>query len=577
MLSILIVSYFLIGWFMSFLVLNRETCLSERIVFAVAFNIAFISASMHAMGTFGTFDYSLILLTEASIMLLVISAKIDDIGFVLRKATLPKLNRRQAGVVGVIGVQLLLSVYHSMLFPVEGGDPVSYHIPYAIMFWEKGRIVNGVGHLWCCNAFPHAIHVLNSYMFWVNGGFEEGLVRALSPVMLAMIALLTFLFIQTTEGKKAAYVGVLLLFSVPYLIAHGQSAYINLPDVFFVSLGLYYLFKGLDSNRYLFLSGAFGGFAMLVKPSAIIFYFIAIPIMFFFRNKLSWRGMGWFGVGCLVFLGPLWYIRNITIWGTPFYPHLPVGETAPYSMSRLKFLLLYMFDDQININWGHGPMFLTFGIIGLCYTKWKGFSYEEQFMLLWLICGAAATAVFLQNGRHMLHMIIPQVYFAAKGALWLLSKRDWVRTASVAYIIVLIIPPLALGAYGFKNMQIRDGGFSFHLPIPPSNRSEFLREQWGEIYEAFEFVYGTPNNATFLTNQPDLYLMERDIYISRNFEFESVEVGVGELKRAGVGYVYHNKNLPVNPIGEELFNSLNDTMYFTPVFNNNIVEIYKIR
>jgi hypothetical protein len=265
------------------------------------------------------------------------------------------------------------------------------------------------------------------------------------------------------------------------------------------------------------------------------------------------------------------------IWGTPFYPYLPTGESAPYALSDLKFIFLYFFDEEININWGHGPLLLSFGIVGLLYVKWCGFSKEETFMLIWLVLGITATAVFLKNGRHMLHTIIPQIYFASKGVLWLLSKNDWIRKVSISCIVLFSLPTFVLGAYGFKNMQILNNGIKFFPPLPPENRSEFLRQQWGEIYDAFEFAHATPPETRFFTNQPDWYLMERELFIPRNFKLDSVEAGAGELKAADVWYVYYNMNLPIDPKGTALFNSLNDTNYFTLVFENNVVKIYKIK
>ncbi|MBI5158739.1 glycosyltransferase family 39 protein [Candidatus Micrarchaeota archaeon] len=576
--------YFIPGYLLSYYLFKKIDSL-ERIVFSSAFSIVFIGAFMHLLGITSGFS-----LASAIAVPLAFSA----IFFFLnrRKIPVPKISKFvfpsfsnfEKAVLLFVLVQVALAFYYALFFPIEGGDPVLYHAPYAKWFFESGAIYNVDGVLDCCNAFPHGIHVFNSWFYFLEGNADDFFARLLAPVSSLLSGLLAFLFAKKFFDRQTAFFALLVFYSIPLVVAHSSIAYFNLVEAFLEGTAFYFLFSALKekSARCFIASGLLGGFLPLIKPSGAIFFFIAFfPLFLFFRPKL--RHVALFFVSSLLMLAPLWYARNYFEFGNPVYPHSFFGSDKPYRMLPYEFAPFYFFDKIVGVAGGLGPFLLSFGLAGIVFAGFK--RLEPKFCLLWLVGVIIFTSLFTQDLRFTLLGVFQIAVFSANGMRELLARNNglW-RKAIILLIILQLLPALFFGLFSFKTSQIAYGEqtLSLRVGFPPPSSEDFLKTLYGsDVYDAFVFIRTqTPEDSKVFSTEPLVYLFNRRVYLPKNLNLsEDVGEAVEVLKEKQISYVFFTVmdrkgfSISKNPI----FENLNNTAYFEKVFGKENAEVYLVK
>lgn len=576
--------YFIPGYLLSYSLFKRMDAL-ERILFSSAFSISFIGAFMHVLGITAGFSLASAItvpLVFCAIFLFLNRKKINlKATFMQRLPILPNFEKI---VLLFVFVQVALSFYYAVFFPIEGGDPVLYHAPYAKWFFESGKIYNVDGMLDCCNAFPHGIHLFNSWFYFLEGSADDFFARLLAPVSSVLGGLLVFLFAKKFFERQTAFFALLVFYSIPLVIAHSSIAYFNLAEAFLEGTAFYFLFSALKekSERLFIASGLLGGFLPLIKPSGAIFFFIAVfPLFLFFRPRL--RNVALFFVSSLLLLSPLWYARNYFEFGNPVYPHSFFGSDKPYGMLPHEFAPFYFFDKILGVAGGLGPFLLSFGLAGMFFAGFKRF--EPKFCLLWLSGIILFTSLFTQDLRFTILGVVPIALFSANGMRELLARNTglW-RTAILLLILIQLLPALFFGFFSFKTSQIAYGAqtLSLRLGFPPPSSEDFMKTLYGrDVYDAIVFIKTqTPKDAKVFSTEPLIYLFDRRVYIPENLNLSGdLTEAVGVLKEKKIGYVFFavvdrkGFSISSNPV----FENLNNTAYFEKVFVRENAEVYKVK
>ncbi len=536
---------------------------------------------MHLLGvTSGFSSYSAIgipLIFSITLLFLNKDKLHQDIHFSLKFSALEK------AIFIFVFLQVVLAFYYALFFPIEGGDVVTYHAPYAKWFFEAGRIYNVEGFLGCCNAFPHGIHLFNSWFYLLEGEADDFFIRLLAPVSSLLSGLLIFLFSKKFFGRETAFYALLVFYSIPLVVAHSSIAYFNLAEAFLEGTAFYFLFAALKQNdsKQFIASGLIGGFLPLIKPSGAIFFFITIILFAVFRPKI--KNVILFFVASLLFLSPIWYLRNYLEFGNPVYPHSFFGKDKPYGLLPYEFVPFYFFDAIIGVPGGVGPFMLSFGLIGIFFAGVKRF--ESRFCLLWLLGVMVFTSLFTQDFRFTLLGAIPIALLSANGMRELLARNNgWWKKAVILLIAFEILPALVFGIVSFKTSQISYGQQTLLLGIgfPPPSSETFLRTMYGDdAYDAFVFIKTqTPKSSKVLSTEQTLYFIDRPTYISLNIDFpQNLTASISILKEKRIDYVLFiiadrkGFNVPSNPV----FDNLNNTEYFELVFERDNSRVYKVK
>ena len=233
--------------------------------------------------------------------------------------------RPRPQVIMAFGILLLVLAFFSglALYPVNGFDATSYHLPLArdLVAHHGLRFDPFVRY----SFFPQTGESLFAVMLMLSTNPIR--CGALEYSMLAVTALmLAAWFINARRGIGAGFVAAIVLLASPDVIFTGTTAYVDTTTMGFV---LAALLVGLDGAREparrrssLFLMGIFIGAAASTKYTGLLFgALVAIGVLIAVRRSplALWRDLAGAVAGaCLVALP--WYAWTIHTTGEPFYP-----------------------------------------------------------------------------------------------------------------------------------------------------------------------------------------------------------------------------------------------------------------
>lgn len=576
-----LLGYFLPGYLASFLIFGkRGVSAAERLLFSVAFSIAFVGALMNLLGMTAGFSKESTLAIMLAFCAAAFIAKRKDILSHRLELKLPAMQLPEKAILAFALVQIVFAFYYAVFFPTDGGDAVAYHAPYAKLFYERGAIYDAEGFLEQRNAFPHGLHLFGTWFYLLNDGVDDLFARLVAPVTASLLALAVYLFAKKLFGVRAGFFAVLAFFSMPLVIAHASSAYINLPEAFFGTVAVYALYRGIETRslRMFFAAGLIAGFMPLVKQSGIAFLLIAALLVLLFRRDA--KSLLAFAAGALLLGFPLWYLHNLLVFGNAFYPFSFFGQGSSSDAAPQDVLPGLILDRQVTINYGVGPMLISFGIAGLLLMRrMRG----GKFVIAWLLSLVALVTLLLRDVRYALLAAAPVSAAAALGMRELLQSPA-LRKKAVALLIMLIAAPaLFLGVMSFKTATVlhEKNALSVAFYFPPPSHRQFLETMYGsDTMAAFDYLNGeTPPNAKVLAQYALTYFINRTLYVSEHLpKFGGIDEALRYAKQRGIGYVFLPRiNYAGAAAGNALIENANDMRYFEPVFRQGDARIYRIR
>ena len=586
--------YFLPGFFLSFLFFRKdELSHAERIALSLALSIVLIGVLMTGLGMtigFSAFSTISLLLVISCLAYLARRREFNEFWQAANYSpALPRLTAFEGLVFFIVAFQLVMAFYYSVFFPVDGGDAVTFHAPLEQLYAQANMLVPAEGVLALYNPLSHGFHLFISWFYLLNG-VDDLYARLASPILFAGSCVLLYSMAHRLFDRKTAALALLLFASTPLLLAHAQVAYINLPEMFFALAGFFTLMLALqhplrDDLRLYVAAGILGGFAAMVKPSGLISFALpALLLTFYFRRKAALLPVLALAAGMMLSFAPLWFAANAGYYfdsSSTFYIFSPSQAHAFPS-----YISFFFFDNQIALNQGIGPFFISFGLVGfaLLYTN-RQRRWAESFAFIWFIIMFMVSELFLLKlgGRFAMLAVPATSLIAAYGLNHLLSGRRKTIVLLAGFLLLIEIAPFfAIGAIGFKSARISYETNSFEIisSFPPPSHEAFLRFAYGPIMDGIAYLNeNTSTSSRVLVNIPLTYFINRTIYqTSEMRETASLFDSLRYLRRNGIDYVFlADADVEQNEfVNTPVQLNIENTWVFTKVYENPRARIYKV-
>jgi 4-amino-4-deoxy-L-arabinose transferase-like glycosyltransferase len=424
--------------------------------------------------------------------------------------------------------------FFAALAPPTGWDALVYHLTGPRLFVEAGRIIHNIDLPYL--GFPQLGEMQFTLgMLLVGDGvapllhFGYGL---LSLIVTAALARRVF-------GKQVAWLAAALLLSIPSLLSLMAQAYVEATLLFYVTAAFYAFVRWRESHtqgewdasrKWLWLVGAFCGFSMGVKYTAVaVPVALGLSVIWASRRDDRRRTAGQLAQLAMITIlfGLPWLLENWLTSGNPIYPFFFSGvywdgwrawwydrpgtglaATAPWR------LLIAPLEATILGTEGGDPYDATIGpvllvSVPLLVVVWRSLKREERpvvgYLLfffgvnysLWLV-GLARSALLLQT-RLLLPVfgVVAVLGAVALNRLTVLRRPqlavDWLARAVISLSLALLlfssfvaflrIDPLPV-AFGLESrddyLARRLGVYQLVMQeinaLPPDSRVVFLWE-----------------------------------------------------------------------------------------------------
>ncbi|HEV7922270.1 MAG TPA: phospholipid carrier-dependent glycosyltransferase [Thermoanaerobaculia bacterium] len=195
------------------------------------------------------------------------------------------------------------------LYPPTGFDATLYHLPFARLFAETGRLA--FADTLRFPVFPQLGELLFSGAMLVTDDVTAQLTQWLALAV-------TTVAIATMVERRAAILAVALWLGTPLALYLGGNAYIDCSLTMFVTLAFaaYLQWRRSEERTWAVLAGAFAGFAASTKYHGL--FFVAVLLL-----AIAWknrRAAAAFALVALLLAGP-WYARIWAETGNPLFPY----------------------------------------------------------------------------------------------------------------------------------------------------------------------------------------------------------------------------------------------------------------
>ena len=152
--------------------------------------------------------------------------------------------------------------------------------------------------------------IWSTAFFYKIFGVNEFAARLFSTLCGIGTVLVVYFLGKKMFGRWTGFLAALVLLSSSHLIHYSRFGMMDVPLTFFISLALYFLWRGRDENRFLIYSGAAFGLAVMTKGFAAFF---VVPLTWIYciwtgETQILKRRAYWLGwLAALVIASP-WHL-----------------------------------------------------------------------------------------------------------------------------------------------------------------------------------------------------------------------------------------------------------------------------
>jgi len=165
-------------------------------------------------------------------------------------------------------------------------------------------------------------------------GFNEFIVRFLTPFIAVMTGVVIYLLVKKLYNPKVGLIAGILAITIPSFVTYSVLFYTDILLVFYTSLSLFLFILATKENskKYLILSAIFGSFCFLTKaPGLAIYLFFGIAFIYelFTEKKLLQSFKKYSILFIILLLVPTgFFIRNFYYYNTPSCYNVPFQPLA---------------------------------------------------------------------------------------------------------------------------------------------------------------------------------------------------------------------------------------------------------
>jgi len=273
---------------------------------------------------------------------------------------------------------------------------------------------------------PPVWPLILSFFYLLNIS-DNGMVFV-SLLFSALSIVMTYLLAKELFGTKAGIIASLLLMFTPLHIVWSTMSYTEIPASLFLLISLYFLYKGLNNEKFQYLSVFFASIAFLTRYPLVLL-FPSIIICLWMQKKMNLKK---FLLMTAVFITPVipWMVYNMLLTESPIFSFVyGMFWVSQASSSPFWYFLV------------NSPTVFSVLLVPIAFSVLAIRDYknkEIQIPLIFLVLFLAYSAFMLEHKE--LRYLLPVVPLFAILASKYLSKFNW-------KILLLLIPLFAISAY----------------------------------------------------------------------------------------------------------------------------------
>jgi hypothetical protein len=500
------------------------------------------------------------------LILLTLLTSIPILRRIVRAARTPWPGLRPANGFSIfLGLFLTLSLLLSLgiaLCPPNAWDALVYHlqIPGQILAAHSFALPSDS----IFREMPQVVEMLYTAAIALTGRAETAAVVGWG---IGLLALAGITGIARRWGLRYFLLPAALLLAGDTLARSMGWGYADWAGAFFGVAALCALSRKETGARWLFLAGAFAGFALGTKYTAGALVIVLCLALASFRDwRTSLKEVAIVLAGCALAFSP-WIVRGLVFWGNPLPPILDAGAAdairmrfftgMPLANAPLLMGVIPLLQSTVG-TYGAAPFGVTIGPLlfaflpgALAPRKEENSSDGFLLKLFWLCLIVYWVAVGV-GSLSSVGLTQPRVYLALFPGIALLSARGFeglwnVRLARIrlgALAGVLAVLAMTVQVVGFGNAWVASGSPNFLAGA--QSEQEYLENNLGWYARAMETVRSLPDGSRVLMlwEPRGFYCGEKcqadaaidRWYLSMRMD-GSAEAALAEWHRAGWTYV----------------------------------------
>ena len=601
------ISAYLFGNFV-FKFFKLEVTFLEEIIFSVTFGFALYSYFTFLLGILGdlyAWIFWIVILSSILLGYKKIFLCFKNLYANFKNVKL-KLNF-ETFLIALILIFVLLS-FLSALVPPFLWDELDYNLAIPKIYARHHEIIP-LFSIWR-SEFPFNINMLFVIGLLLKNGI---LAKLFSWSYSILLALAIYTFGKRFYNKKTALIGASIYLSLPMIVNHIGSSYIDIPVAFLVFMSVYCLIIWINYNKnsWLWMSAVMTGLSIASKHTALFFAVTTtlLAIFFLFKKEKYSAIKKIIAYGLIVLLFALpWYVRSYIDSGNPIWPYANDIFKGHYWDDRLTNEFIHGYKvgygnsiiDFIKLPWnltmdssafvmllGWNAIFLAFVPLLLFYKKIKNVTFYL------LVHSILSTVIWFRGLRAMRYLAIyPALSLISADVVNDLLNKKIVRKIIIFLLLITYAFSIVLwlGIFGSKmsyvfGLESEEGFYSklndrngylvfdyINKNLPKESIIFLFRESRGYLSDK-DYIVGLPNNQKVIdyskiNNEEDFYRQLKQNKITHVL----VNTGVEAFKPGRVV-----KNQPTH-FTEGQQNIMDNLLkkYGRLIFENNGVYLYEL-
>jgi 4-amino-4-deoxy-L-arabinose transferase-like glycosyltransferase len=417
---------------------------------------------------------------------------------------------------------------HSLFHPIYHWDALFYHASRAsIMFHEHSFpfIAGSSTGIGMSGNYPPLFSSIGAYFYVMAGKIEETYLQIVTPTMSLLTTLIVYFtgkrFFGATQGLMASFI----FLCTPILIYSSIPTLLDTTLMFFLSMYVLFLTLGAiqntDRTRYWIISALFYGLSLLTSYRALylsVVCVITFLILIIFKKQSRTHLFFNFAIFIIITITiySSWGIRNLILFGNPFYPfgggkylsnYLDKVRTEELQTAQLIFMFnkpsasLLDWAEFLLWRWAHFPSASLLTLLGFVFVMYYRKLFSTFPFLLWAIIYYFSFIIPLVHERYIIQYLPALAQISALPLTYILitSKCSITKKLVKKKILSLCITLWLIFVFFTAALPISIVGTSpspYQPPLDPlfglktlgTDKFAFLRLFYGEHIRTAEWL-----------------------------------------------------------------------------------------
>jgi 4-amino-4-deoxy-L-arabinose transferase-like glycosyltransferase len=285
---------------------------------------------------------------------------------------------------------------------------------------------------------PPLFNILEASFLFIFG-FHESIIKFLTPFIAFLTGLSVYLLIKKLYNKELGFIASIISITIPSFVTYSVLFETDVPVTFYFSLSFLTFILGVknENKRYWILSGIFGAFAFLSKPSGLAIYmFIFLAFLYQLITEKDYKKIfkKYFILFLILILIPsTLFLRN-------FYYYKAPCITIPY-FDRLfnnSGCNIDNFKEKYNYTGATEDVGTTQSPLKIGITNYLNFAYGNIWFVVFSLCVGLILFFMKRNQTDILILLVLIIIIP------LVSIEIMGRAEDVARYTLIWIPAISI-------------------------------------------------------------------------------------------------------------------------------------